>query len=822
MIHTERVDSIWETRHRQYELARSVAQKLDLHPVAAEILLQRGHSDIASMQRFLHPDLSHLHDPWLLPDMLAAVDRIQLAIADEELIAIYGDYDADGLTATALLKSYLREMGATVCSYIPQRLEEGYGLHTAAIEELAAKGVKLLISVDCGINAKTEVELANSLGMDVIITDHHTPDLNSLPAAIAILNPQLTEAYPFRYLAGVGVALKLVHALGGLAAAVKYLDLAAIGTIADVVPLVDENRVIVRFGIEAMRSSERPGIRALLADTGVDPATLKSGQIAFTIAPRLNAAGRLNQAELALQLLLTKDEGEACELAAVLSSLNSERQAIEQKILDEAELMVNELEIDAAWCIVLAKEGWHPGVIGIVASRLAERHHRPTILLAIEGNEARGSGRSIPGYNLIAGLTEQADLLLTYGGHPAAAGLSLAAQTIPALQQALNDHVRCNLPDAGLQPVVHLDAELDPSEITLDLVRSLEKLGPYGAGHPEPIFCSCRWRMADARPIGKDGQHVKLNLQGGGLAWEVLAWRRGQELTELRHTEWLDVAYSPQSNVWNGHERLVLHLRNWRPPQATTTIPVYDGRFLPDKEAYLQTLLAERKSVLAIFWPALSINKWPLLRQFDKQGNLQRQQGPIYLHLVDDELQEARADVLVAATDLIWLDVPRGLPGLEQIAKDFKADLYQQRIHLLYNVNDVDFTCRLMQQNGPSRTAIAIVYRFLKRGGRQQLYAWTELHGLLQKAGYLGTPDQTKLHLQVLQELALIECVFAGEGITINLLAEPATKHELTNSATFSRALEELAAFTEALTWLRGPDAGGVIARSLKNLLDTF
>lgn len=770
------------------------------------------------MQRFLYPDLSQLHDPWLLPGMAAAVARIQLAIELGQPIAIYGDYDADGLTATALLVSYFREIDVDVSYYIPQRLEEGYGLHQEAIVELAARGVKLLITVDCGINAKAEVAFAESLGMDIIVTDHHTPEDAKLPSALAVLNPKLVCEYPFAELAGVGVALKLVQALGGLATAAKYFDLATLGTIADVVPLLDENRVIVRFGLEAMRASERPGIRALLAVAGVEPSTLKAGQVAFTIAPRLNAAGRLNEADLALQLLLTHDDAEAQELAEKLSEFNAKRQAVEQEIFAEADAMVTQLGQAERWCIVLANADWHPGVIGIVASRLAERYHRPTILLTIEGEQARGSGRSILGYDLVGSLTEHADLLTTYGGHRAAAGLSLTTAAIPALRERLNAHVQANLDAAQLRPHVYLDAELDPSEVTLELVRSLEKLGPYGAGHPEPVFCSKRWSVDSARLIGKEGQHLKIGLVGGGLPWEMLAWRRGQELAEISSAEWLDVAYTPQANVWNGQERLVLHLRSWRLPAADNTIPVYDARFLVNRDGYLETLLAQEQTVLLLFWPAFSLETWPKLQQRLGLTHVWLQPGPLYLRRQDSSWQPVSPDSLTSDHDLVWIDIPHGMPSLIRLAADLQETLYHHRIHLLYNVNDIDRVYGFLAENGPNRSAMAALYRGMK-ALEQQHWCWDELCQVMQADGFLGLPDQISFHLQVLNELALAEYACSSEGVTVSWLPEPSTRQELANSSTFAQAQAELAAFAEAREWLRGPDTGSIIARSLHNLI---
>lgn len=811
-------DEVWQIKERERELARAIAPKFDLHPVAAEVMLQRGIREETAMRRFLYPDLSHLHDPCLLPAMDRAVQRIRWAIEQRETIAIYGDYDVDGLTATALLVSYFQELGVDVIYHIPQRLEEGYGVHREVIAELAQRGVQLLITVDCGINAQEEIVFAQELGMDVIITDHHTPEASRLPGALAVINPKLAPAYPFKELAGVGVALKLVQALGGLAAAAKYLDLATLGTIADVVPLLDENRVIVRFGLEALGNSQRPGVKALLAVAGLDPSKLGAGQVAFIIAPRLNAAGRLNEAQVALELLLTGDYTLALELAEKLESFNAQRQTVEQRIFEEADAMVAQLAPDERWCLVLAKADWHPGVIGIVASRLVERYHRPAILLTIAGQEARGSGRSVPGYDLVASLTEHAHLLLSYGGHRAAAGLTLATSQIPALRAALNTHVRARLTAEQLRPCVYLDGELDPSEITLDLVHSLEKLGPYGAGNPEPVFCSKRWHVQRANPLGRECQHVKLELNGGGLPWEVLAWRRSQDLAQFNQTQWLDVAYTPQVNHWNGQERLVLHLKSWRLPPPDETIAVYDARFLLNRESYLQGLFEQEKTVLVLFWPAFSLPAWPTLQSALEELPLWQSPHPLYLRLIEGRWQAAPPQSLPEACDLVWLDVPQGLPSLERLTADLGESLYHHRIHLLYNVNDVDRIYSFWAENGPNRSALATLYRGLKTAG-QRSWRWGEIARIVQKDGFLGLPDQIHFHLRVLKELALAEYACSSEGVSIDWLPEPMERQQLSNSTAFVQAQVALAAFAEARNWLRGPDAGSIVARSLRSLI---
>ena len=657
------------------------------------------------------------------------------------------------------------------------------------------------------------------LRCDVIVTDHHTPG-PKLPAAVAVINPKLpNSAYPFADLAGVGVALKLVQALGGLAEAVQYLDLATLGTIADIVPLVDENRVIVRFGLEALRDSQRPGLQALLREAELGETQLKPGQVSFMLAPRLNAAGRLNQSEQALRLLLTEDEQEAKDIAALLTSFNEERQAIEQMMVEEAEAMAEALPASERRFIVLAKEGWHPGVVGIVASRLVERFYRPVILLAIDGNEAQGSGRSIPRYDLVQSLRQQADLLTSFGGHQAAAGLSLPVENIPALRQALNQHVCAVLQPADLIPVTKLDVELDPSEVTLELVHSLEKLGPYGPGHPEPVFCSKRWQVTDIRQIGRDGQHLKLYLSGGGMPWEALAWRSSHELPQLRQTEWLDVAYTLQYNVWRGQESVVLHLRDWRVPVEDDSVPVYDARFVSDRNAYLQSLLEQEETVLVLFWPAFACLSWPQLWRQLGITDIGGETGPMFLRQVAGKWRLVAGSSLDDACTQVWLDVPHGLPSLERLVDELGARLYRHRIHLLYNGNDIERAYAILKEHGPSRQALAVLYRGLQQSPEKVQWLWEELYAVMQRGGYLGLPDQISLHLQVLQELSLAECACTNQGASVNWLPRPPVRQDLADSPSYAQAMDNLQGFAAAMDWLRSPDAGNIVARYLIGLL---
>lgn len=810
----------WRVAGRDRDRAKQLALATGLHPVAIDVLLQRGLQDVDAINRFLHPDLAQLFDPMLLPDMPRAVARIQQAVQRREQIWIYGDYDADGLTATAVLVRFFRDLGLSVRHYIPRRLEEGYGLNAQAVREIADAGADLLITVDCGVNAQAEVALANDLGLTVIVTDHHTPDPARRPAAWALINPKLAESrYPFAELAGVGVALKLVQALGGLAAVARYLELAAIGTIADVVSLTGENRVLAQQGLLALRQPSFPGVAALLATSATDGA-VKAGTVSFGLAPRLNAAGRLNQADRALELLLTDDRQLAWSLAELLNRYNQERQAIEQQMLLEAEQAVQQLPEEERWCIVLAQAGWHHGVVGIVAARLAERYHRPVLLLAVEGEEARGSGRSIAGFNLVAGLQTISHLLTAYGGHQAAVGLTLPPEQVPALRAAMNQLVRDSLPADRLTPRLLLDGELDPSEVTMELVRSLEQLGPFGHGHPEPLFCSRRWQLAEARLVGKEGQHLKLRVQGGGIPWEVMAFRRGDQLAEISTAEWLDLAYSVQLNSWNGRDSVVLHLSDWRHAASADCVRVYDRRQDRERGLVIESLLEQPGAVLTVFWPGFAALSWPEFWRSLGVALPLEQLGPVFLRQSSGQWQVVDGQAVVADDQLFCLDVPLGLPSLQRLAVVLERRLYRVGIHLLYNGNDIDRAYKLLETHGPSRQALAALFRALRADSREH-WTWSELVTAWQAAGLTLLPDQLMLHLRVMQELALAECACGRTGTSLRLLPTPADKRDLQQSAAYAAASAELVAFDQARGWLPGPDAAPIIARTLEQLISS-
>ena len=562
-------------KYRQWNLrpahpaARAAMEAAGVPPLPAAVLCARGLDTVEKARDFLASDVGLLNDPLFLRDMDAAVARIRAAIDGGEHIAVYGDYDVDGITSTCLLTDYLRSLGAAVTPYIPDRMEEGYGLGAAAVESLHAQGVKLIITVDCGITAVEEADLAASLGVDLIITDHHECK-SSLPAAVAVVNPHRPDChYPFKCLAGVGVALKLALAIAGPAAQSallrKYADLAAVGTVADVMSVVGENRTIVRMGLSALAHTERPGLKALLREAGLDEKPLTSVSIGYTLAPRINASGRMGCASLAAELLLTADSVRGAELAQELCALNRERQAIELGIFEECVDLADALPPEERPALVLASEGWHQGVVGIVASRLTEKYSCPAFMICLQDGHGKGSCRSFGGFNLFAALEACSDLLEGFGGHELAAGFTIQESNIPAFRARMNRYVRSA--SGGVLPVSSLaiDAPItSPGEMTLQQAQLLEYLEPYGAGNPRPVFALLGATVDAVQSVGQ-GKHLKLRLSKGVSRFDAIFFSVTAEECGISAGSRVDVAFHLQANTFRGNTTLQLQLIDIRP-----------------------------------------------------------------------------------------------------------------------------------------------------------------------------------------------------------------------------------------------------------------
>lgn len=566
----------WRIARTDLRLARELARKLGASEVVGMVLANRGLSDHADANEFLQPDLNQLHEPSIYPELEAAARRIRQAVENKERIAVYGDFDVDGISASCILKRCLQFLGADVVVHIPNRLEEGYGVNPAAVRKLAGDGAKLLVTVDCGITGAPEIALARELGMDAIVTDHHEPGA-LVPSDCIIVNPKLPGcAYPFRDLSGAGIAFKLAWAIGqsftnGGKVEPKFreflvdaLSLAALGTIADVVPLLGENRVLASFGLKALAASDAKGIRALREVAGVATGDVSAFDVAFKLAPRLNAAGRLGSALDAVEMLTTDDPARAMEIAQWLNTENVRRQKVQERMLEEAISMVEASGgVDGKSCIVLAREGWHEGVIGIVASRLVDTYWRPVLLLALEADEAHGSGRSIEEFHLHEALTACSCHLTKFGGHARAAGLRLLRANLEAFTASFIETATAALKPDELAPALDIDGELELSTVNRAMAEELTRLAPFGEGNREPMFVARDVEvLSGIKRMGSSGRHLCFWVKQNGANIRATAFGQGDLAEELEQRRRCSIAFVPKVNTWRGQSSVEVDVRD--------------------------------------------------------------------------------------------------------------------------------------------------------------------------------------------------------------------------------------------------------------------
>lgn len=581
----------WKVPETGPEAVRRLSDTLRVHRLMAACLVQRGVSTEEEARLFLHGSLADLGDPLQMAGAREAAGRLAKAVAARERLLIYGDYDADGVTSVALLTQGLQNLGLSVEYYIPSRLGDGYGLHGQVLEQFAASGGQLVVTVDCGINSFAEMDLAKELGIDLIVTDHHEcfPGERS---AFAVLNPKQSGCcYPERNLAGVGVAWTLLRALYGMlglpsAQAAEFLDLVAVGSIADVVPLLGENRILVKAGLEKLKERPLPGLAALARASGLADTALTAMQVAFTLAPRLNAPGRLGDALPSVRALLAS-AAEADSLALSLDEKNRERQQLEKTILDQARR-------EAAACgdhpaLVLWHDDWHPGVVGIVAGRLAGEFGKPSALIAVDGDKGHGSIRSVPGCSLIAALQHCEAHLLRYGGHPEAAGLTVAKENLDAFREAFCQAVAAQ---EAAEYTAAVAAEAEPAELTLPLVQELASLEPFGQANPEPLFLLRNMAVRSARRVGARKDHLQMRLQNAGAALDAICFRAGD--SPVAKGDCVDAVVVPTANSWQGRTSLSLHIRDFCLSPRSSAIHISDNRGT-DKDEYLNRLVHERR-----------------------------------------------------------------------------------------------------------------------------------------------------------------------------------------------------------------------------------
>ncbi len=752
--------------------ALELADTLGVSRTTAEVLIRRGYGSADDARRFLEAE-GPRHDPFGFEQMATAVDRIVHALEAGEKICVHGDYDADGICATALAVLVLRSLGADVGWHLPSRFEEGYGVGAQALERLAGEGVGLVLTVDCGITAVAEVQRARELGMDVIVTDHHRP-ADVLPDCTLVCTRP--SGYAFPELCGTGVVLKLAEALLARLGRDRseldgHLDLVALATVADVVPLVDENRGLVRAGLRRMARTAKPGLRALMAAARIDRTRVASSDLGFRLGPRINAAGRLGHPGVALELLLTADEERARELAGKLEALNRRRQSVEEEILESA---VEQLEArDEQWrarrAYVLASPDWHEGVIGIVASRLVERYSRPVVLIAIGDEGAKGSGRSIPAYDLHAGLSACAGHLQKFGGHRAAAGLSIDPADIEAFAAALAGHAAEALADDDLRRALHVDAVVAPSEVSLELADELARLEPCGLGNPAVTLLAPGASMAAVETMS-EGKHLRMAVELGGFRCRAVGFGLGRRAAQLRQPGRHDVAFRLQRNEWNGTVTPQMVIRDVCPlaAQAPAADPapaggmpgrgeLIDARGRGAQVATIARLLAGGEDVMVIV--------------------AERARRAAMLSSI---LHPARfGDAGIALAE--WNDLPRAASGFrELVVLDPPADAERlallaglsadARTHVVWGAAEIDFARSVVEGQEPLRPALAAVWRAARDGVTPLL-----------------PPDTVEKCGQVLEELGL------------DPSSPPDGKVDLDRSATYRAAQERCRSSLEFL-----------------------
>ena len=781
-----------------YNLAASIAleRELGISHVLAQVLVRRGFGDPADARQFLDP--RDAHDPYAFERIEHAVAVIRSHIARGSRITVHGDYDVDGVCSTAIVVRALRDLGANVGWFLPSRVEHGYGVSTTTVTRVARAGTELLVTVDCGITAVAEVAAARAGGLDVVISDHHAPRADGLLPECAIVHPTVS-GYPCPDLCGAGVAFKLAQALGA-ATAEDDLELVALATIADLVPLRGENRRLVRAGLAALASTAKPGLRALMKVARADPSALDTHVIGFRLAPRMNAAGRLSSPEAGLELLLTGDHDRAAEIAAELDAVNAQRRAVEQQIVWEAESQVAELGTRSAF--VLAGDGWHPGVIGIVASRVVERHHRPTILIALDGDMGTGSGRSIPGFDLLGALHRAAAHIDRYGGHRAAAGLTISRDRVDQLRAAIELHAERVLTPELLHPVERVDAVVSGPELGLAIAEELARVEPCGVGNPRPCLLVPGARFGDLRAMG-DGRHARFSVSSGGTRVRAVAFGCEGRLAGASG-EPLDATFRLECNAWNGAVEPRLVLRHAQPcaPQPIDVL----GE--PDPDDYLPAVLDELDTGTD---PALDTGTDPALETSadpalgtsadsppgtppfppDRREVLDRRGESSLAVLADAIAAAARVAVAVAGPDsvlAVCADVPRRLEGLSARVGGFSlisyyalerdpiiAERFSHVValdppsvphaahllsagrgftHLAWGQAELRFAQQMHELEYGIRTSVAAFYRGLRE---RKMVVGEELECLLRGDGPHGRPPRLAARLiKVLAELELV------------------------------------------------------------------
>ena len=857
----------WQWSPVDEERCVVLSRKLTISPAVAQILINRGITNEIEGRRFLFGGAEELHDPFLMKDMEQAVNRIVRAIENNQKITVYGDYDVDGITATALMMRVFTDLGVQVEYYIPERQSEGYGLNGAALEQLASTGTELVVTVDCGISAAPEVKgIASRL--DIIITDHHQPPAD-LPPAYAIINPRQPGCpYPNKHLAGVGVAFKLSQALWqrlrpdeGLF--LQYLDIVAMGTIADIVPLIEENRALVKLGLTEMDRTSNAGIQALKEVCGLGSSRVDASKVGYVIAPRLNAAGRVSHGSAGVELLTTSDSAQAAILAAGLDQDNRARQAIERDILTIAEEQAAGLDLEKDKVIIVAGEAWHSGVIGIVASRLVDKYYRPVVVLSLKDGQAKGSCRSILGFNMYEALCSAAPFLTQFGGHSQAAGLSMTADNIENLRFCLNDFAAEHLTAHDYIPQIDIDASVRLAEIDKAFLEQIACLEPFGLGNRSPVFACRHLKITDLRRMGQNDQHIRLRVQDNDMALTAISWNVGSLGDSLSRDSFIDLAFIPEFNEWQGTQTIQLRSRDIQLPggisllvdklfadsQVQESLPLLpigspepchpivrqgkkgvqlrDKRNEADKLSYIRTLRTEGQPLAVVVnSPTQAYRVASAFRQ--RFPDLAGETCYFDTDLPED-WQRAITDWLAAGLlSVLVCSWNRPLPpGGTQFRHIVVYDIpYSDHmlftscgwgaestlIHLLFGEDDIRASEEILCAQAPDRTMIGHIYLTLKDQANQNTVKST-LQQIAQMStsryGAPITPAAVAAALNTLSEINLLTYHDQQGALSVKLLPPPDHKLDLAHSPAYCQACmvkDDFPAFSHTLLTATVPE----------------
>ncbi|MBP2652957.1 MAG: single-stranded-DNA-specific exonuclease RecJ [Firmicutes bacterium] len=819
---------LWRFFTDRPDLTETISKALGISPIVAKVMVNRGITSPAEAKTFLFGSSEVLADPCLMSGMDRAVERIKYAISERQKIVIYGDYDVDGVTATALVYRVLSRLGAVVDYYVPERQTEGYGLNNVALENIYQSGTCLVVTVDCGISASAEV--ANMAGrLDIIITDHHQPP-EVLPSALAILNPKLSDdVYPDKNLAGVGVAFKLCQALwqsinGTTEVFMDYLDLVAVGTIADVAPIIGENRILVKLGLDKLALSPNLGLKALSSVCGLKPPDIDAGKVGFVIGPRLNAAGRVSHAAIGVELLITEDIQQASEIATDLENENSCRQMVEKEVLAEAEAKLAAIDLKNEKVLVLAEEGWHSGVIGIVASRLVEKFYRPVVMISIQDGIGKGSCRSIPGFNIYQALKECDDLLLRYGGHAQAAGLSVDESAIELLRERLNGVAADWLSEEDYHQVIKVDACVALADISSVFLEQLACLEPHGIGNPSPVFMTEDLAVADAKAIGREGRHLKLRVKGEQVAVDVVAWNMGDLAAELEIGDCVDLAFLPEYNEWQGRRKLQLKARDILMKNSMPNhVSLIDARDVSNKTAYcIEVIKASKQTIVVTDSRRQAVQLSRDLRLLLPDD---RRQIYYYHDLMTDNMkkriisrwQTGEFGILIwsgeeipgGAAEYILYNVPSSRHIFNRLCAGFFQGQCPVRMHFLFGAANAKALTSELTTLFPDRLAVGRVYLFLKgtvQCGQSPFLTAEKIAAIISERGQGKlAPSAVAAALKILEELALLRRNETVLSQKIELLPEPKEKLDIEASLTYRKemvARRERQQFAEEMAYM--------------------